>query len=127
MSTARRRSRIVAASALMLALSGAAWWAVSGSKGGPKAPSPAHEPVAAAGTTGFVDAIESSGITFRMSFLPEEQGEHFKINLYDHGCGVAVADFDGDGLDDLYFCNQLAPRPLRDDHARRERTLPQPR
>ena len=27
------------------------------------------------------------GITFRTKFLPNEQGEHFKINLYDHGCG----------------------------------------
>ena len=44
-----------------------------------------------------------------MSFLPAEQGEHFKINLYDHGCGVAVADYDGDGDDDVYFLNQLGP------------------
>src|SRR5262249_49829399 len=53
-----------------------------------------------------------SGITFRMAFLPEEQGENFKINLYDHGCGVAVADFDGDGHEDVYFCNQLGRNAL---------------
>jgi hypothetical protein len=47
-----------------------------------------------------------------MAFLPEEQGEKFKINLYDHGCGVAVGDFDGDGHDDIYFCNQLGRNAL---------------
>src|SRR5262249_28190100 len=36
----------------------------------------------------------------------------FKINLYDHGCGVAVADFDGDGFDDIFFANQLGPCAL---------------
>src|SRR5437868_544738 len=52
------------------------------------------------------------GLTWRMRFLPGEQGETFKINLYDHGSGVAVGDFDGDGLDDIYFCNQLGPNAL---------------
>ena len=47
-----------------------------------------------------------------MDFLPDEQGETFKINLYDHGCGVAVGDFDGDGHDDIYFVNQLGPNAL---------------
>jgi hypothetical protein len=47
-----------------------------------------------------------------MAFLPTEQGERFKINLYDHGAGVAVGDADGDGTDDLYFCNQLGPNAL---------------
>jgi hypothetical protein len=53
-----------------------------------------------------------AGIRFRMSFLPKEQGETFKINLYDHGCGLAVGDFDGDGFDDIYFVNQLGPNAL---------------
>src|SRR5262249_6759309 len=35
-----------------------------------------------------------------------------KINLYDHGCGVAVGDFDGDGYDDVYFVNQLGKNAL---------------
>jgi hypothetical protein len=47
-----------------------------------------------------------------MHFLPNEQGETFKINLYDHGSGVAVGDFDGDGLDDIYLVNELGPNAL---------------
>src|SRR5688572_8624838 len=64
-----------------------------------------HEP-------GFRDGLPGSGITFRMNFLPDEQGEQFKINLYDHGSGLAVADVDGDGHDDVYFVNQLGPNAL---------------
>src|SRR5947207_2401515 len=52
---------------------------------------------------GFQDMAGEAGITFQTHFLPEEQGEKFKGNLYDHGCGLAVGDFDGDGLDDIYF------------------------
>jgi hypothetical protein len=47
-----------------------------------------------------------------MMFLPGEQGENFKINLYDHGSGLAVGNFDGDGHDDIYFCNQLGENAL---------------
>lgn len=61
---------------------------------------------------GFREAAADSGLTFRMNFLPGEQGEKFKINLYDHGCGVAVGDFDGDGFDDIYFVNQLGKNGL---------------
>jgi len=61
---------------------------------------------------GFHDAASESGIDFRMSFLPNEQGATFKANLYDHGCGVAVADYDGDGDDDIFFLNQLGPNAL---------------
>ncbi len=60
----------------------------------------------------FEDRAVESGITFRMNFLPNEQGEKFKVNLYDHGCGVVVGDFDGDGYDDIYFVNQLGPNAL---------------
>src|SRR5215813_5580149 len=61
---------------------------------------------------GFREGAEEAGIDFRMAFLPGEQGERFKINLYDHGCGVAVADFNKDDHDDVYFVNQLGPNKL---------------
>jgi hypothetical protein len=75
---------------------------------------PTREPTRAAPPPldAFRDEAPEAGIAFRMNFLPGEQGERFKINLYDHGCGVAVADFDGDGWDDLYFLNQLGPNTL---------------
>jgi hypothetical protein len=47
-----------------------------------------------------------------MHFLPGEQGSPFKFNLYDHGSGVAVADWDGDGDDDVYLLDQLGPNRL---------------
>ena len=61
---------------------------------------------------GFRDVAAESDIDFRMMFLPNEQGEKFKVNLYDHGCGVAVADYDGDGDDDVLFLNQLGANGL---------------
>ena len=61
---------------------------------------------------GFRELARESGIQFRMRFLPGEQGENFKINLYDHGCGVAIGDYDGDGHDDVYFVNQLGTNAL---------------
>src|ERR1051326_2069647 len=64
------------------------------------------------GPTLFREMAHDAGIDFRMSFLPAEQGLYFKINLYDHGCGVAVADFDGDGFDDIYLLNQLGKNGL---------------
>ena len=44
----------------------------------------------------FRECATEAGITWRMTFLRNEQGETFKINLYDHGSGVAIGDFDGD-------------------------------
>ena len=61
---------------------------------------------------GFVDVATESGLDFRMNFLPAEQGENFKVNLYDHGCGLAAADYDGDGYDDLLLLNQLGANAL---------------
>jgi hypothetical protein len=61
---------------------------------------------------GFRERAADVGIHFRMAFLPGEQGAKFKVNLYDHGCGVAVGDFDGDGYDDIYFVNQLGRNAL---------------
>src|SRR5262249_49442030 len=67
-----------------------------------------NEPAPAA----FRECATEAGLTWRMSYLPSEQGEQFKINLYDHGSGLAVGDFDGDGFDDLYLCNQLGHNAL---------------
>ena len=60
----------------------------------------------------FVESAEASGIRFRMTFLSSEHPVNFKVNLYDHGSGVAVADFDGDGADDIYFLNQFGANAL---------------
>jgi hypothetical protein len=61
---------------------------------------------------GFREAALESGINWQMRFLPDEQGEKFKINLYDHGTGVAVGDYNGDGFDDIYLVNQLGKNAL---------------
>jgi hypothetical protein len=61
---------------------------------------------------GFCDIAPEAGFDFKMAFLPKEQGENFKVNLYDHGCGVLVADYDGDGRDDIFFLNQLGANGL---------------
>jgi len=60
----------------------------------------------------FRESATEVGITWQMQFLSGEQGETFKINLYDHGCGLVVGDYDGDGFDDIYFLNQLGPNAL---------------
>ena len=62
---------------------------------------------------GFVERAQQAGIGFRMNNLPNEQGEQrFRINLYDHGAGLAVGDYDNDGRDDIYFLNQHGPTAL---------------
>src|SRR6516165_7380947 len=55
----------------------------------------------------FRECATEAGISWRMNFLNNEQGENFRINLYDHGSGLAVGDFDGNGREGIYFCNQL--------------------
>jgi hypothetical protein len=61
---------------------------------------------------GFREQSLESGLKFHMNFLPAEQGWDYKINPYDHGAGLAVGDFDGDGFDDVYFVNQSGDNGL---------------
>jgi hypothetical protein len=72
----------------------------------------AHEEAVPAGPksgAGFRDMAEEVGINFRMHSLPSEK---FRGNLYDHGCGLAIGDFDGDGFEDIYFLNQFGANAL---------------
>jgi hypothetical protein len=69
-------------------------------------------PVPNKGEMHFRDIADQAGLHFQMRFLTGEQGETFKVNLYDHGCGVAIGDYDGDGHDDVYFVNQLGKNAL---------------
>jgi len=83
-----------------------AWLVISRARVHPStARTPESEP-------GFQEAALESGMSWQMHFLAGEQGEKFKINLYDHGSGVAVGDYDGDGHDDVYFVNQLGRNAL---------------
>ena len=100
----KSRGWLVAAGlAGVLAVAVGVWWATRGGDPGPAPDEPAGP---------FRESAAAAGLTWRMQFLPGEQGETFKINLYDHGSGVAVGDYDGDGHEDLYFCNQLGPNAL---------------
>jgi hypothetical protein len=67
---------------------------------------------ASGGESGFKERAREAGLAFQMNFLPREQGERFRINLYDHGAGLAVGDYDNDGHDDIYFLNQHGPNAL---------------
>ncbi len=60
----------------------------------------------------FTDVLPSSGITHQHHFLDSETGTQYRINPYDHGSGVYVADVNGDGLDDIYFLDFLGPNAL---------------
>jgi hypothetical protein len=60
----------------------------------------------------FVDVLEDSGIDFRHHFFPSEQGENYRMNQYDHGSGVLVADVNNDGRMDIYLLDFLGPNAL---------------
>jgi hypothetical protein len=64
------------------------------------------------GESGFQERAQAAGIEFRMNLLTKEQGEQFRINLYDHGAGLAVGDYDNDGHEDIYFLNQHGTNAL---------------
>jgi enediyne biosynthesis protein E4 len=70
--------------------------------------------VAAAGLElGFElqDRVEASGIGFEHEIV-DDAGRHYKMVHYDHGNGLAAADFDGDGRTDLYFLSQMGGNEL---------------
>jgi hypothetical protein len=61
---------------------------------------------------GFRERSFEAGLIFNMNLLLKEQGSDYKINPYDHGSGVAVGDYDGDGKDDIYLLNQHGENAL---------------
>jgi len=90
-------------------------WTHPGGQDQPGGPPPGDEEPESperANLAAFRERARESGISFRMGFLEGEQGAKFKTNLYDHGCGVVVGDYDGDGHDDVYFLNQLGKNAL---------------
>ncbi|HKQ62225.1 MAG TPA: CRTAC1 family protein, partial [Candidatus Polarisedimenticolaceae bacterium] len=66
----------------------------------------------AAGAPHFTDVLGESGIDFRHHFIDSESGSRYRINPYDHGSGVLVADVNGDGRDDIYLLDFLGPNQL---------------
>ena len=59
----------------------------------------------------FTDRRPESGITFR-NLITDDNLKQLKPTHYDHGNGVAVADVDGDGLQDIYFVTQVGSNEL---------------
>jgi enediyne biosynthesis protein E4 len=59
----------------------------------------------------FRDSVAESGITF-FNYVVDDAARFHKPVHYDHGTGIAAADVDGDGLEDLYFVNQLTGSQL---------------
>jgi hypothetical protein len=59
----------------------------------------------------FTDRLDASGITFRNRVV-EDAGITYKAVHYDHGNGLAVADVDLDGRQDIYFVNQVGANEL---------------
>jgi hypothetical protein len=59
----------------------------------------------------FTDRRAESGITFQHHIV-DDAGRFYKAVHYDHGNGIVAADVDGDGLEDIYFVNQLGGSEL---------------
>ena len=73
---------------------------------------PPEEKGASQPTLRFTNVLSQSGITFTHHFLDSETGTTFKINPYDHGSGVVIADVDGDDKPDIYLLDFLGPNAL---------------
>jgi len=50
----------------------------------------------------FRDKLKESGITFQHKIV-DDVAKDYKAIHYDHGSGMAIADVDMDGLEDIYF------------------------
>lgn len=59
----------------------------------------------------LTDRQAESGIDF-LHRIVDDAGRDYKPVHYDHGNGIAVADVDGDGLEDIYFVTQLGSNQL---------------
>ena len=59
----------------------------------------------------FADRVGESGITFRNRIV-DDAGRSFIFAHYDHGNGLAIADVDGDGRQDIYFVSQAGSNEL---------------
>jgi hypothetical protein len=59
----------------------------------------------------FNDRLLESRIRFRNKIV-DDAGKHYKAGHYDHGNGVAIADVDLDGREDIYFVNQVGGNEL---------------
>lgn len=65
---------------------------------------------AAEESPGFVDRIKDAGVTWVHRGVKTEIENRF--NLYDHGSGIAVADVDQDGKDDVYLLSMVGESAL---------------
>jgi hypothetical protein len=65
-----------------------------------------------ASPAGFTHVLKQSNIDFTHNFVDKETGSVWKLNQYDHGSGVLVADVNQDGRDDLYFLNFIGDNGL---------------
>ncbi len=59
----------------------------------------------------FSDRSKESGIRFQHRCV-DDSGKYWKPVHYDHGNGIAIADVDGDGREDIYFLNQIGTNEL---------------
>lgn len=55
---------------------------------------------------------DSTGIKFNNSFTPESEIEFFDFQYQFNGGGVAIADFNNDGLSDVYFTGNVVSNQL---------------